>query len=333
MENLKPEDIDQAILHFVQGNASSEEHKDLLNWLEKHPGNREKLFRKKDLWDAAQLNSNKLDEIEVEQWELLRKTISTQKANSLIFKEIVRIAAVIILALGVGWMSHYFYLDAKNNSNVEMKTVESIKGQIKEIFLADGTHVWLNADSKLTFPSNFTDKTRRIELQGEAYFEVTSNKKNPFLVKTKNHTVKVTGTQFNICEYPEDKMIETTLVEGKVKIITGNFIQDLKPGEQSTFYTETAEILIGEKDFDIYTSWKDGRYKFRNESIDKVFQIMERWWDVEIDYSKKEFKYEYISGVLKKHKPIKQHFEIINKLVPIDYCINKDKIIVKRIIN
>ena len=101
------------------------------------------------------------------------------------------------------------------------------------------------------------------------------------------------------------------------------------PGEQATFYTETAEVLIGEKDFDIYTAWREGRYEFRNESVDKVFKIMERWWDVEIDYPKDEFKYEYISGVLRKHKPIEQHFEVINELVPINYQVDKDNITVK----
>ncbi|WP_346863585.1 FecR family protein [uncultured Draconibacterium sp.] len=329
MKNQKPENIEQAILHFIQGNANIDEHTLVLKWLEDHPEDRKKIFSEKDLWNAAGIDSAELKETERKQWQVLQQQIGSTPVKNLRFKEFLRIAAIVIFAIGIGWMSNSLLQNNILNRSVEMKSVESIRGQIKEIFLADGTHVWLNADSKLTFPSNFTAKTRNVELQGEAFFEVTSNEQNPFLVKTKNHTVKVTGTRFNICEYPEDKMIETTLVEGKVKIISGNFFQDLKPGQQSTFYTETAEITIGDKDFDIYTAWKEGRYEFRNESVSKIFKIMERWWDVEIEYSEAELKYEYISGVLRKHKPIKQHFEVINELIPIDYQIDNDNIVVK----
>lgn len=328
MNEKNTENINQSILHFIQGNADQNEQAEVLRWMNENPENRKELLKQKDLWNAAEIDSDRLKELENNEWLQLQNKIDTSKVKRGFFKEFVKIAAIVVLALGVGWMSHYFYTDAVSARKVEMRTVEAIKGQIKEVFLADGTHVWLNAGSQLSFPSDFTEKNREISLHGEAYFEVTSSEKNPFLVKTGNHTVKVTGTKFNICEYPEDKMIETTLVEGKVKIISGNFFKDLYPGEQSTFYTETAEVLIGEKDFDIYTAWREGRYEFRNESVDKVFQIMERWWDVDIDYSQEAFKYEYISGVLRKHKPIEQHFEVINELVPIDYQIDNDDITV-----
>ncbi|WP_319266978.1 FecR family protein [uncultured Draconibacterium sp.] len=328
MNDKNTENINQSILHFIQGNANEKEHAEVLNWINENPENRKELFKQKDLWNAAEIDSDRLIELENSEWRELQHRIDKAKVKRGFFKELVKIAAIIVVALGVGWMSHYLYTETASARKVEMRTVEAIKGQIKEVFLADGTHVWLNAGSQLSFPSDFTEKNREISLHGEAYFEVTSSEKNPFLVKTGNHTVKVTGTKFNICEYPEDKMIETTLVEGKVKIISGNFFKDLYPGEQATFYTETAEVLIGEKDFDIYTAWREGRYEFRNESVDKVFQIMERWWDVDIDYNKEAFKYEYISGVLRKHKPIKQHFEVINELVPIDYHIDNDDITV-----
>ena len=328
MNDKNTENINQSILHFIQGNANEKEHAEVLNWIDENPENRKELFKQKDLWNAAEIDSDRLIELENSEWRELQHRIDKAKVKRGFFKELVKIAAIIVVALGVGWMSHYLYTETASARKVEMRTVEAIKGQIKEVFLADGTHVWLNAGSQLSFPSDFTEKNREISLHGEAYFEVTSSEKNPFLVKTGNHTVKVTGTKFNICEYPEDKMIETTLVEGKVKIISGNFFKDLYPGEQATFYTETAEVLIGEKDFDIYTAWREGRYEFRNESVDKVFQIMERWWDVDIDYNKEAFKYEYISGVLRKHKPIKQHFEVINELVPIDYHIDNDDITV-----
>ncbi|HKI88230.1 MAG TPA: FecR domain-containing protein, partial [Draconibacterium sp.] len=220
----------------------------------------------------------------------------------------------------------YFYMQETFLSpNTELKTVEATKGQMKEIFLADGTHVWLNSDSELSFPNQFNSNNRKVELQGEAYFEVTANEQKPFFVKTKNHIVKVVGTRFNICEYPESHIIETTLEKGKVKIITGNIVNDLLPGEQSSFNTQTSKVRISKTDIEIYTAWKDGRYEFRNEPLGKIFQIIERWWDVKIDYPAK-LKNERISGVLKRYKPLEEHLELIDQLVPIKYKINADQI-------
>jgi ferric-dicitrate binding protein FerR (iron transport regulator) len=299
----------------------------LLDWINKNPENSKILFAEKDIWDSSQLGTENLNKIEVEQWIALQERIGKQNQKTIQFKEILRIAALFIIALGAGWLGHYWFSEVSDAKQmVEMKSIEAAKGQLKEIFLADGTHVWLNSDSKLTFPSGFKSNSREIELQGEAYFEVTSDEKNPFLVKTKNHTVKVTGTKFNICEYPESKIIETTLIEGKVKIITGNIINDLKPGQTSTFYTESAKVKISEPDFEIYTSWKDGRYEFNNEPISKIFQIVERWWDVKIDYPVQKLENERISGVLRKHKPLEQHFQVIQQLIPIDFQINNDEI-------
>jgi ferric-dicitrate binding protein FerR (iron transport regulator) len=227
-------------------------------------------------------------------------------------------------------MGHYFYTSGLfSGQQTEQKTVEAIKGQIKEVFLADGTHVWLNSNSSLSFPSGFSKNRREVTLQGEAFFEVTANEKTPFYVKTKNHTVKVTGTKFNICEYPESNIIETTLVEGKVKIMTGNIIKDLMPGQQASFSSETSEVRVSEKDFEIYTAWKDGRYEFKNEPVEKIFLIIERWWDVKVTYREEEFKNERISGVIKRHKPVYQLCDLIGQLIPINYTIKNDEIVIK----
>lgn len=317
--------IESIIRNFLQGNTTPDEEKILYNWVKESLENRKTLFRQKDFWDATRLGTQKLNEAEFNHWFELQDKIMRQnnKANRL--KEILRIAAIVILSLGAGWLGHYLVsTQTFSKKQIEMKLVESSNGQLKEIFLSDGTHVWLNSGSKLSFPSGFNAENREVELSGEAFFEVTANEEEPFLVKTRNHTVKVTGTRFNISEYPESNIIETTLEEGKVKIITGNIIKDLYPGQQSSFNTRTAEIRIGETDMEVYTTWKDGLYEFNNETVDKVFKIMERWWDVKIDYPEEEFKDERITGTLRRHKPLDQHFDVIKRLVPFNYKIESD---------
>lgn len=330
MATKKGIDIERTIHDYIKGNSSSGDKKIIYEWINENPETRKRVFRDKDLWEASQIGSEQFSEIEKEQWLNLQKRITQRKTRKFSLLEIARIAALIFLTLGIGWMSHSFYASGLfSTHNTEQRTVKAGKGLIKEIFLADGTHVWLNSDSRLSFPSVFTENNREVNLQGEAFFEVTANKEKPFWVKTQNHTIKVVGTKFNVCEYPECKIIETTLVEGKVKIITGNIIKDLLPGQQSSFNTETSRIKISEKDFKIYTAWKDGRYEFTNESIDKIFKIIERWWDVKIIYPEAELRNDKISGVLKRHKPIEQLFSLVEQLLPIQYEIKNDEITVK----
>lgn len=326
MESKNFSNIEPVIQRFIQGNASSEDEKIIYDWLRDNPENRKKLFREKDIWESGKFGSKQLNSIELEQWLAIQERIASQKLRISKITEVLKIAAIVVVSLGLGWFGRYFYMqETFLNQTTELKTVEATRGEQKEIFLADGTHVWLNFDSKLSFPNQFNSNNRKVELKGEAYFEVTANEQRPFFVKTKNHTVKVVGTHFNICEYPENHIIETTLAEGKVKIITGNFIHDLLPGEQSSFNTKTSKVRISKADLEVYTTWKDGRYEFNNEPLGKVFQIIERWWDVKIDYPEK-LKNERISGVLRRYKPLEQHFELIKQLLPIQYVINSDEV-------
>jgi transmembrane sensor len=220
--------IELIIQRFIDGNATPEEEKILYYWLKENPDNRKLLFREKDLWQASRMGSQRLKEVEFDQWFELQEQMIAGKIKFNYLKEALRIAAIVIVALGAGWLGHYLYSAGMfSEQQVEMKQVEATPGQITEIFLADGTRVWLNSGSQLSFPSGFSAANREIEFSGEAFFKVTVNEGKPFLVKTRNYTVKVTGTRFNVCEYPESGIIETTIEEGKVKIITGNFIRDL----------------------------------------------------------------------------------------------------------
>jgi len=327
MSDNKEIHIDTIIAHFIHRSATLNEERILYNWIKESPENRKILFSQKDIWDSSELGSLRLNEIEFNQWFELQEEMEADRRKRFNFRDILSIAAVVIIALGAGWLGHFLYSSASfSGKQAEMKQVEALRGQVKEVFLADGTQVWLNSGSRLSFPTVFTSDNREIELSGEAFFEVTANEDKPFLVTTRNHSVKVTGTRFNVCEYPESNIIETTLEEGTVKIITGNFIKDLMPGEQSSFNTETAKIRIGQVDMQLYTTWIDGIHEFNNESVSMIFKIIERWWDVEINYPEERLNKERITGVLRRHKTLKQNFELIKQVIPIEYKIGIDKI-------
>ncbi|GGH06675.1 DUF4974 domain-containing protein [Sphingobacterium alkalisoli] len=171
-------------------------------------------------------------------------------------------------------------------ANNSMNTLVTPRGGTYHIKLADGTQVQLNSSSRLTFPSMFADNARKVEFEGEGYFEVAKDPDKKFIVETvKNgnrQQVVVYGTQFNICAYPEDEGITTTLIEGSVKISSHKNELFLKPMEQAIVKGE--EIAILPANLDVNLAWKNDMFYFINEPLADVMAQVSRWYDIDIEY-------------------------------------------------
>jgi transmembrane sensor len=164
----------------------------------------------------------------------------------------------------------------------EYNTISTPKAGYYHVILSDGTKVWLNAYSSIRFPTLFTGKERRVEISGEAYFEVTKNKNMPFRVVSATQTVEVLGTHFNINAYTDENAVKTTLVEGSVKVIKGTESVLLRPGQQSQNKTTIKVVEIPYIASEI--SWKDGAFYFKDAGIETVMRQAARWYDLEIKY-------------------------------------------------
>jgi len=177
--------------------------------------------------------------------------------------------------------------DIKTPSTIAYNTIQTPKGGQYQVILPDGTKVWLNAASSLTYPEVFTGAERRVELTGEAYFEVAKNKAKPFHVKNHDQDVEVLGTHFNINSYLDDNTIKTTLLEGSVRVSNGKSVRILKPGEQAI--AEVSGVgsirLMANVDTDDETAWKNGLFQFSNAGLKTILNQLERWYDINIDYS------------------------------------------------
>ena len=174
-------------------------------------------------------------------------------------------------------------------AEVEIKYMEiSIpKGKLFQLTLSDGTKVWLNAASTLKFPEHFisTEENRIVYLEGEAFFDVTTNKKQPFIVKTGTIDVEVLGTQFNVSSYVEDTTVKTTLVEGAVVVNTqNNHIDTLQliPSYQAIFNKDQRALDKKKVNTSLYTSWMDKKIILQNESFEEVYKRIERAYDITI---------------------------------------------------
>jgi transmembrane sensor len=214
--------------------------------------------------------------------------------------QLIKFAAVIILipliSIGVFFfmkrMDDRFSFRLENGIGVE-KRVNPI-GQKSVLFLNDGTKVWLNAASRISYAKDFGEQgTRDVYLDGEAFFDVVHNPEKPFIVHTSNIRIKVLGTSFNVKSYLDEKTVETTLVHGKVHIeqsdVLGNRISDieLKPNQRAVFNKESKVIDIKEVVAENSGSWKRDRLVFDEETIDNVFRQMERWYNVRIHVQNK----------------------------------------------
>ncbi|TKC63860.1 DUF4974 domain-containing protein [Pedobacter hiemivivus] len=168
-------------------------------------------------------------------------------------------------------------------------TISTPRGGQYQVNLPDGTRVWLNAESVIKFPISFVDlKERRVELQGEAYFEVEKDAAKPFFVSTDKQEVRVLGTHFNISSYKNELDTKTTLLEGSVKVRLLNTKRVsqkvLKPGDQSQIRATSAQINVVTVDPQSEIAWKNGRFFFENEPIEDIMKQIKRWYDVDVEY-------------------------------------------------
>src|SRR5690606_19611565 len=167
------------------------------------------------------------------------------------------------------------------NSEIAYNSIATPRGGQFAVVLPDGSRVWLNADSKLKYPTSFKGDSRTVELIGEGYFEVERDEKRPFKIKSNDQVVTVLGTKFNINSYEDEGYMRTTLLEGSVQVEKGQQALILKPGEQARV---KESIQVAKVNTLHSVAWKNGDFIFRNESIRDIMRQVSRWYDVEIEY-------------------------------------------------
>ncbi len=201
-------------------------------------------------------------------------------------------------------------------------TVETMQGQKMQMTLPDGTKVWLNSGSKLTYTADFNRSERIVSLEGEAFFDVTKDLSKKFKVKTSDVDIVVKGTSFDISAYNDDQEISVSLLEGKVAITdkAGKHMTDLNPDELAIISRQSMKYTLFKDDANAYRSWTQDQLIFYNEDIYKVAKKLERWYGINIELVNPDEKQKYTFSV--KTESLRELLELFNKLTPIDYKIN-----------
>jgi transmembrane sensor len=188
--------------------------------------------------------------------------------------------------------------------------------------LSDNTKVWLNSETTLKYPVEFAGEERRVELTGEAFFEVEKDAERPFRVVSDEQVVEVLGTSFNISSYPEDSVILTTLVEGKVNVFLGEnpeTSQTLLPKHQSFLARGEDRIMQREVDVSEYVAWKDGEFYFRDQSLENIMKTLSRWYDIDVVFNEPQAKDILFTGHLERYENFERILNLIQRTNEVSY--------------
>lgn len=200
-----------------------------------------------------------------------------------------------------------------------IQTVLVPAGKTGRLLLTDGTKVWLNAGSKLTYDVNFIGGVRKVDLEGEAYFEVAKNKEKPFVVASDDQRIRVLGTHFNVKAYRENRTT-TTLMEGSVEVATNTRAYTLKPGQSSMVTWGGADIKVGPAKMDKVNAWRNNEFAFYDATLDQIGRELSRWYGVDVQVVSKGRGYGF-TGVISRNKDLEEVLDILNRTGQIRYHI------------
>lgn len=313
------------IFSYLDGNLSPDERKRFEKLLQSSPEFRAKFQELSHLYRLSE-NYKKQKNIDVSAaWDTLSRKIAL-----LTFKEkawnFARTAAAILLPLFL--LYQYVLLPSVNRNMPEQTiTLASMPGVITKAVLPDGSEVWLNSQSELTYPRQFKGKERTVMLEGEAYFNVVSDKKRRFnVVAPHQMIVSAYGTEFNVNAYEDNARHKVTLVNGHVEVAVGDLSEkeDLLPGEQALYAPETKEIVTEKADTYVETAWKEGKLVFRREKFENLIEKLSRKFGVTIVLEDEKLKdYEYTATFT--DESLEEILELLKMSAPITYAISKQQ--------
>lgn len=300
----------KTLYKFFEGTATLEEEMSVREWMEHSERNKKEFFRERVLFDASLVLPN----------PELAYTQRKPSGRIRLLREVIKIASVVLLTLALG-TAYQTYQSARQPIVTQSITVPA--GQYINLTLPDGTAVWLNARTTLTYPVNFNKNQRTIELNGEAYFEVARKKSSPFIVKTDKHLVEVLGTKFNVESYNDNMNFSTTLMEGRVKIISKENPKVsllLKPDTKAVY--ENGELIVQKVDDYNPYRWKEGLICFRNESFGSIMRHFEKYYGVTIRINNTSVNTHNYTGKFRQKDGVDYALRVLQR--DIDFRFNKN---------
>lgn len=312
------------IIQYLNDELNQDEREHFRKHLNQDASLRAEFIKQKNLWamTASRLSSEvRVNGLETESfiYGLNSKKEEAQKALRLLKKlSVYKIAAILMFGLLVGNMVYMLsgQMSSETQQAIFYTDTYVPKGEKSELTLPDGTHIFVNADTRLRVPSNFSANNRRVWIEGEAYFNVKSDLDNPFLVETTSINIEVLGTSFDLSCYADDAIVTTVLDEGSIRFSGANNLKVngamLEPGETAKYHKESGVFKIEEtNDNALASSWKQGQLKFKDMPFHELALKIERLYNVEIEVDE-ALKFERYTGEINSETvwAVMNHFAI-----------------------
>lgn len=335
---------------YFSGECSKKENEKIEQWIKSNPENSKTMTELERIWKVAGQDADEFDALfnPEEGWgdieteialdgdkggrqravirNLSKNYSSITKTN---FSQFLRVAAIILVASLLGILAYQNLYQEPEIVKPVLREIAVEKGQRGNITLSDGTKVTLNADSKITLPNVFKSDKREITLEGQAFFDVTSNPERPFIINTGDAIVKVLGTSLDVESYPDDESVRVVVKEGRVSLNSKN-----RPVNKNTILSagEMGRLLLADQrinkqkveDFDLFLGWKSGFLKFKDTPMREVAEDLERKYDMAVKFKDDQLKELRLTAELKSHT-LKHNMDVISTSLGVNHRINREK--------
>lgn len=356
------DNLHEILIRLISGEPLKHiEKQTVYQWLKESEDHIQELNELQNIWfDAQCINHENKREID-QQWKRLLKVADKKKEEkqtldlSNLSVKYRLYAAAIILLVTVGSIISTLLITGKKEQIADFQALDVPYGSKSKIAFSDGTVVWLNAGSKLSYPRVFNPSLREVYLEGEGFFDVEKDASRPFVVNTAGIRIEVLGTSFNVKSYPEDDEIEATLVSGKLSVSknTGQMQTSgkgiiLSPNQRAVYSKSDDKIVIGNTlsktvgiaedklnkrdtgaDTESIIAWKQERLVFKSESFENLALRLERWYNVKIIIKDEELKKYKFTGTF-ENETIEQALNALKLTSPFQYTINQNEIHIKK---
>ncbi|WP_163323765.1 FecR family protein [Draconibacterium mangrovi] len=332
--NNKLYNQDSLFAKYLSGNMSSDEQDEFMLWLKSSSENTSSFQKYKKVWEqsSSYISSEDIIKDKLNVLSKVQAKSTLQMARSHRQLLLYKIAA--ILAIPITFALSWYFTggnQANNQAVSEMLCeVTAPKGHVAKCVLPDGSEVWVNTGSTVAYNvESFNDKSREVELSGEAYFEVAKNTEKPFTVKTPVANILVTGTSFNIKAYPDSDLFETILAEGSIDMELNNTTQQkisLVPGERAVYKAGAKSISIEQVEPEYFTSWRTGDLLFKDATLNDLVVELERVYDIKFHIEDKQLGEFRFRGMFSYNNNLIEALEKIKRTAQIDYRIENKEV-------
>lgn len=346
------QEIWPVIVRYLDGIMSDDDAEKLEKWLADNNENRRVLHSVSQIWKASEDRSQNalIQELNLEEdWERISNHINRSDENEKkarvlkfrklrrrqqIFSNFMKVAALVLVALTSGYLTlQYAPVQQEQVMEPVFNEIQTSAAERARVELGDGSKVTLNAASKLIMPETFSHSAREVELQGQAYFDVLSDRKRPFRIKTQTGVIEVVGTSFDVRSYSDEPTIEVVVREGTVEVSQESDEKQkliVNEGYKGSIHIADNKLnLSPAEDLDSYFVWMEGRLVFREDPLSKVFRHLERIYDIEVIYSgadqavlEKEFSADL------KTRSVREVMDVLSMTMEINYEIEDDRVVI-----